>query len=172
MRASKVRARNFWVIHRSARVCQTSSNAQVTFRYIYYKLHLGWHNFWYCQTISTYWYLCVIATSNIAFHSQIAVQRHYFMVSKILNFADTKGGGGGAGPPPSEVGEPVSPRSPGCYAYEPGKHGWWNGRGCDYGPWTPAGNFPEGAKPRGLTKMTYFWRAIGANENFRFFSAL
>ena len=69
MRASKVRARNFWVIHRSARVCQTSSNAQVTFRYIYYKLHLGWHDFWYYQNMSTYWYLGIISTRNFAFGS-------------------------------------------------------------------------------------------------------
>ena len=91
------------------------------FMYIYYKLHLGWHNFWYYQTISSYWCLCVIATRNFTFgggrtlqqqdwciiravgarkfsifQCQIAVQRHYFMVSKKLIFLPA----------------PVSPRPP------------------------------------------------------------
>ena len=35
--------------------------------------------------------------------------------------------------------------------------------------WAPAGIFPEGAKSRGLAKMTHFRRAAGANENFRDF---
>ena len=35
--------------------------------------------------------------------------------------------------------------------------------------WAPAGIFKMGAKPRVLTKITYFWRTEGANESFRRF---
>ena len=39
------------------------------FRHICCKLHLAWHNFWHYQTISTFWYLCIIAARNFAFGS-------------------------------------------------------------------------------------------------------
>ena len=63
--------RNFWNINRStcSRLPNERRMRKWHFRYICYKLHLAWHNLWYYHIISTYWWLCIIATTNFAFGS-------------------------------------------------------------------------------------------------------